>query len=221
MEEEKRNIYEIKAKIFADFPEELNLYRESVKSINLNNYNSAFDTKYKTKYTNPQAYRNLAVLDGYLGINDEFSKICNADAKRYKRLKSKINNMLKKHKCVFLTLTFNDETLAKTNQQTRRKYVCRFLKDYDHYVSNIDYGAKNGREHYHAIVASQDIDFTKWRKYGNINCQKVRVNSKTTSGKLAHYVSKLTNHAIKETTKRNAIIYSKPKKHFYSILDTN
>ena len=49
----------------------------------------------------------------------------------------------------------------------------------------------------------------------SIDFERIKISSKknqdieSTSKKVSKYVSKLTNHAIKETTQQNRIIYSK------------
>lgn len=110
---------------------------------------------------------------------------------------------------MFLTLTFNNKTLNNTSSDTRRKYVRRFLKENCVcYVANKDFGGRNGREHYHAVVLVKgQLNYTNW-SYGALNGQKIRLNG-TSNTKLAKYVSKLTNHAIKKTCKRNVLIYSR------------
>lgn len=139
----------------------------------------------------------------------ESQNLYNSQNKRVKNLKKKIAKMLTLGKCCFLTLTFKDDTLENTSAETRKRYVSRFLRDnYDKYIANIDYGAKNDREHYHAIVLLNDLaNFKKWHKYGAINSQNIwQTNSES---KISKYITKLTNHAIKETCKRSAIIYSR------------
>lgn len=144
-------------------------------------------------------------------LNAEAVRINQASYKRVKRLKSRISEMIATKRAIFLTLTFNDVTLTTTSVDTRRKAVCRFLKDQGvQYVANIDYGAQNGREHYHAVIVPklQAVDGSSWRVHGAINFERVRVKASSTP-RLSKYVDKLTNHAIKETTKRCTIIYSR------------
>lgn len=141
----------------------------------------------------------------------ECLKINTASYKRTKRLKERIENMLVSGSCIFLTLTFNDNTLATTTDKERRVAVCRYLKSFNApYVANIDFGSQNHREHYHAVIRAESINYNGWNKYGNINGERIRNrdirNDKT---KLAKYICKLSNHAIKETTKRSSLIYSR------------
>lgn len=167
---------------------------------------------------------------------EEAEKINLARYKRVSRLRKRINSILHNNEFVqFLTLTFSDDTLAKTSPETRRKYVQRFLTELKcDYVANVDFGAKNGREHYHAVIG--DICNEKeWTKYGFINSLWVKIGDERlrkipkryaamseeeiqkrmeedNEKRLAKYVAKLTNHAIKETTKRSVILYSKKRK---------
>lgn len=137
----------------------------------------------------------------------EAEKVRQANQKRVKRLKQRITYMLENGSCQFLTLTFTDDVLAKTSEDTRRQYVRRFLSSFSNeFVANIDFGKENGREHYHALIMTDKrIKYTDW-KCGNCDGQRV-YNNNTTA--MAKYISKLTNHAIKETTKQCRIIYSR------------
>lgn len=137
----------------------------------------------------------------------EARKVNRSSYEKRNRLSKKIESMLSNSNCIFLTLTFTDEILASTSEDTRRRYITRFLKSNClKYVANIDYGKKNEREHYHAVVVADKID-NKLYPYGAINFERIRITSN--SKKLAKYVVKLTNHAIKETTKRAHTIYSR------------
>lgn len=141
----------------------------------------------------------------------ECKKINHSSFERTKRLKDRIEKMLKSGPCLFLTLTFSDTTLQTSTLKQRRVMVSRYLKTFNaRYVANIDYGKLNHREHYHAIIATDKVDYMLWRKYGSINGEKIR-NKDITSDKtkLAKYICKLSNHAIKETTKRSVLIYSR------------
>ncbi len=144
---------------------------------------------------------------------EEARKINHASFNRNTRLYYRIKSMLQTGNCLFLTLTFTDEVLHKTNEQTRRKYVIWFLGQFKtKYIANIDFGKKNGREHYHAVIQLDEIDHKLWL-YGAINFERVRYNPNDSTAdapkRLAKYTSKLTNHAIKETAKRQAMIYSR------------
>ena len=123
---------------------------------------------------------------------------------RTKRVKDKITDMILSGNGIFLTFTFTDEVLENTNQQTRRKYIERFLKQFcNNYVANIDFGSKNGREHYHAIVNCQ-VDYKKWL-YGAVNGIRIRNQDKDII-RTSKYINKLTWHAFKASTRNGKFI---------------
>lgn len=147
------------------------------------------------------------------GLKDEFlecEKMNKAYYERLKRLKTRVRDILTSGPSLFLTLTFNDDALERTSPEFRRIAVQRYLKQYKaKYVGNIDFGKTNHREHYHALIGVDRVDNESWNKYGNIDFERVRIRSECDSLKLSKYINKLSNHAIKETTKRSALIYSR------------
>lgn len=145
----------------------------------------------------------------------EFERLCNSRYHRVSRLKKRIGAMIQNEDgetCLFLTLTFRDDILSNTSVATRRRYVQRFLKSLNcNYCANIDFGKKNHREHYHCVVQLSHIDYSLWNKpYGRIDGIQVRCGD-LDNEKIAKYIAKLTNHAIKETTKNSYIIYNRKK----------
>lgn len=150
--------------------------------------------------------------DNDLGIEFlECLKINRASVVRVSRLKDRVKQFLLNGTCIFVTLTFNDKALDTTTPKQRRVAVTRYLKTFNApYVANIDFGGKNNREHYHALINCETLDFKKWHKYGAIKCERVRNRDiELDTIRLSKYVSKLSNHAIKETTKRSVLIYSR------------
>lgn len=151
-------------------------------------------------------------LTGMKDVYDEARKLNEAYYKRLKRLRSKVSDILTSGEALFLTLTFTDDVLKNTTEKQRRVAVSRYLKTYQtKYVANIDFGAKNHREHYHALILTPKVERLGWCKYGAINFEKIRLRTdlRTDEVKLSKYINKLTYHAIKETTKRSAILYSR------------
>ena len=137
----------------------------------------------------------------------EAEKVLLADRARSTRLKRRILKYMGMGDCVFLTLTFRDDVLECTSADTRRQYVLKYLKSCsNYYVANIDFGSQNEREHYHAIVVTDHVDMSKWF-YGFSYAEKIIKSSD--SLRLAHYLNKLVNHAVKETCRRCHIIYSR------------
>lgn len=140
----------------------------------------------------------------------EALKINDASYKRTQRLRKRIEDMLLSGSCIFLTLTFDDVSLNTTTAKERRVAVSRYLKQYKcKYIANIDFGGVGNREHYHAIINTNKVDYSLWR-YGSINGERIRNrNINCDRFKLAKYICKLSNHAIKETTRRCSLIYSR------------
>jgi len=154
---------------------------------------------------------------GYpLSVVKEGIRMSNNARKRRNRCLEKTNNIIFDNKIVFFgTLTFTDEVLTKTTEQTRRRYVARYLKSISSsYLANIDFGDKeknpqsNEREHYHCLVACDDRP-SGW-KYGFCKFQQVR-QEEADSKRIRSYIEKLTNHAMKleKTGKAKRLIYSR------------
>lgn len=184
------------------------------KEISKAKYNAMYDKHLPCKYDIATAldmehFFYQYALDEYL----EGNRINHASLERTLRLKNKILSIVNSGVSSFITLTFDDETLSRTSKDTRRQYVRKLLKSIsNNYVANIDFGKENDREHYHCVISGYFKDLN-W-SYGFYNVQKIRLkeddtNNTITSKKLAKYTSKLTNHAIKETTKKNYCIYSR------------
>ena len=150
------------------------------------------------------------------------------------RLKKRVQFMLDNFDCLFLTFTFTNHYLNSTSAVTRRKYITRSLRTLNCYsVANIDFGNSNtyvdfkglerigtSREHYHAIVSVSSIDnFNKsfWF-YGGLNFERIHYSDNTAVA-CAKYITKLTSHAVKQSTDlyNSSIIYIKPKKNKKSL----
>lgn len=184
-------------------------------------------------------YQNEPIyVEGFLHLYDalkdeeDFKK----DIRDYRNWKDRLHYLNKRidfmldnyDNLYFLTFTFNDNTLKKLNRDSRRQKISRWLSKYCNiYVANVDYGSKTEREHYHALVSLIDknilIDSGFKDNKGHIKYdikKEFYYNGKVgfTDGieiydkhylKISHYINKLSNHAFKDTTKQNRIIYSK------------
>lgn len=128
--------------------------------------------------------------------------------RRVKRVKKRCSELIFSGSALFLTLTFSNDTLDRTSVETRRKYIQRFLKSQtSFYIANIDFGDKNGREHYHAIVDKR-ISPNLWA-YGLINIEHIKISRKSLKS-VSKYITKLSSHAIKKSTGHAyRIMYSK------------
>jgi len=214
----KRNVdYAFKSKVLNEHYDLLNKAKKaSLYTYALNELENNGVLMHCLRHSNADC---LTLSDLYLqcadnGLKNEFLeclKINKASYERTNRLKKRIYAMLTSGNCLFLTLTFNDNALNNTSSATRREYVRKYLKRFNvPYIANIDFGAKNHREHYHAVINADSIDLDAWRIHGNINVERVRNrNIKSDNERLSKYICKLSNHAIKETTKRSSLIYSR------------
>lgn len=163
------------------------------------------------KHYNPNYMDYLKVYDKE--IWKEAEKVNHASYERVKRLKDRVKYIIENYPTTFITLTFTQDCLERTTPGSRKQLVVRWLKSHGvPYVANIDFGKENEREHYHAVIGSQSLDYKSWHRNGALKGKKVvkKTNlEKDGDIKLAKYISKLANHAIKETCKRNALIYSR------------
>jgi hypothetical protein len=99
----------------------------------------------------------------------------------------------------FVTLTYKDENLP--SEKKCYDQMKNWSREYcELFISNIDYGDENGRIHIHSMcVPKQNIKLVKTWKHGAINLQKIRKDSD--ARKLVLYITKLMQHAIKDSTK--------------------
>lgn len=171
-------------------------------------------------------------------LKDEFGsdvvRVCrNIEVARYKRAqraRSRVGQEIEQGNAYFVTLTFKDEVLDKTSEETRRRYVSRAFKAIGkNYLANIDYGSKTEREHYHGLVVVKEgclaswkngkrqykdmPDFRDWTKnYGFVDIKRVKPNEKDMK-KVTSYTAKLGAHAVKESTLKGVapprLIYSR------------
>lgn len=190
-----------------------NTSKQLVLSLGLDKvYNGLSRDLYKLETNQDFNFDSFLQTYNFFDNQPNLKKVCdNLNKARYKRsnrLEGYIEKMLKYGQCSFLTLTFKDDVLQATSEATRRQYVSRFLSMFSpYYIANIDYGGKNGREHYHAIIMhKKSIDLSIWRdKYGSINIEPIHVKN---ADCLSKYMTKLTNHAIKDTGRSKRVIYS-------------
>lgn len=122
----------------------------------------------------------------------------------------------------FCTFTFSDDYMEKTTADTRRQKIQRTLRASGalDYYGNIDFGKKNGREHYHALVygspfvlgevpsidekGKEHVELMAFEEYtkkvGFVGVERVADGSDgTASSSLGKYIQKFANHASKES----------------------
>lgn len=206
--------YELKARVLRDFSDTLSLYQKASRSeyakLMFVNYGViSYSLLHAFEHSTKEMDEHFEQL-GMAWLPKEIKRINHAYYERQVRLKKRITNMLKFGSCLFITFTFTDNAFANTSKETRRIAVRRYLKSQNvrDFVANIDFGKQNHREHYHAVaLVDNNLNLKAWR-YGAINIEHIKIK-KSCDIKLAKYVAKLTNHAIKETTKRCVYIYAR------------
>lgn len=87
----------------------------------------------------------------------------NAYRSRVKRRNEYISSMIdtfctSSYNSLYLaSFTFTDDVLSNTSGSTRKKYISDFLKDNTlDYFACIDFGKKTQREHYHALLVTDE-----------------------------------------------------------------
>lgn len=217
--------YNLKSQILTEY-KKLDLYNKCKKVV----YKS-FYVGNVSKQELDNSLTTLAMLENANPAEfKEYRRISDAKCARVRRIKKRMFDMIYKNDCLFLTLTFNNEAFKYNTADSRRQAVRRFLNSFNvPYVANIDFGKKNGREHYHAVIQIGEIDYHLWT-YGAIKGLRVRndlkydedgVFTSESVEKISRYVAKLTNHAIKETTRRSVIMYSRGKYGSRQIKENN
>lgn len=176
-----------------------------------------YGQRYRWHSAAPLSYAEFSaavenLITNYSEEFDECQRIAKADYTRKRRLQIRINYLLEHYDCYFLTLTFTDTVLQNTTSDTRKKYITNFLSSLNtYYIANKDFGTQNSREHYHCIIARRipTEKLTEYiEKYGACYAEPIK-KSELASLRLSKYVSKLTNHAVKETAQRSALLYSR------------
>lgn len=176
-------------------------YQPSKEENNGHVLNDLFKT-IATKY-------NLEPLELIKFVRERENHIISMRGKR-KRIKKRLLVWQQEKNLYFVTLTFNDDYLSKTTEETRRKDIKETLNETSEvYIANQDFGKDYGREHYHALCGNlRPNDLKRIRKeMGFVDCKKITSNL----GGAIDYAMKLANHSLKDTANQK-IIYSRPKK---------
>lgn len=184
-----------------------------VKSIRKSNYSYYMKTVYNVDIpctmnyaTSQYTLQSLVLLYGQDYVDKLFKRSC-SDSRIITRLRSRIELMLNLGECIFLTFTFTDRSLAVYSTDYLRLCVKRFLNlNSSLYIANVDYGKENGRIHFHAVVLASHVHLKSW-KFGALNAERIHTSEESLC--LSRYVGKLANHSVKESTRRESIIYSR------------
>ncbi len=144
-------------------------------------------------------------LQRRLDEGQDFKKAVNnlykSDYARLTRLNKRINYMLNQNYCYFITFTLTNKYLNLNIKYLERKIKEALNKSgASMWLLNRDYGLKNGRLHYHAVVSyTNKLDYNDLLAlyvYGSINIREIK--DKNTVA-IRNY---LLNHTIKQTASK-------------------
>ena len=146
-------------------------------------------------------------------FQDDFVKACVRWSKNLRMRKNRCIKRIKKivssssddDNVLFLIFTISDEYINHSyiTFTDKLKFIHKNVSD--DFVINSDFGEKNGRLHFHSVVKCKFFDSSSW-PYGHVDILKVFGDS----SRLACYVSKLSNHALKYSAYKT--IYSRKKR---------
>ena len=132
-------------------------------------------------------------------------QLANNKYQRKKRYRKYIKEIIKE-KSYFVTFTLDEESIKHNITYLRKRLTEILKKNYKYYIANIDYGKTTERLHFHAIIRTEEPHKKIW-KYGFSDWLEITIKN---DDRLAKYINKLTNHALKdETKKRYNIIVSR------------
>lgn len=157
----------------------------------------------------------------YCFINNiEFEPDINLERKlkaRYmkvSRIKKRLIYLLTRYDFIyFVTFTFDDQLINRCDR-TKRDLIKSSLLSFDSnikFILNVDYGKKTEREHYHCIVATNNNFSLSIHLKNTYPCfTKTELCNKKSSDlkRLSKYINKLTNHALKDSTKNKRIYFN-------------
>lgn len=146
--------------------------------------------------------------------NKKFESILSSRYQKVSRIKKRFIYLLARYKYLyFCTFTFDDYYINlcdRTRKDLIKSSLYSFSSDIK-YICNIDYGKSTERLHYHCIVATNDNKSLTNHLNNVYPCfsytEEIRT-SKEDLKRISKYINKLSNHAIKETTKNSRILYN-------------
>ena len=136
----------------------------------------------------------------YMEYEKEYNRIKERRKKGIQRYKKYATKMFEYYfELYWCTFTISEEWIGKKTKEEFKKELQKWLKkNAKDYIANIDFGEKNERLHFHAIVASKENYFT-W-KYGHLFVKEINIRKGTEA--IARYANRFANHATKSTAQK-------------------
>lgn len=146
--------------------------------------------------------------------NKEYERILNARYEKISRIKRRFVYLIQNYTYIyFCTFTFDNDLIKKCDR-TKKDCIKSSLHSFDSdikFILNVDYGDKTEREHYHALVGThsplslrQHLKDTYPCRTG---CEFVDIHTDDIK-RLSKYINKLSNHCVKDSTKRKRIYFN-------------
>jgi hypothetical protein len=196
-------------------------------------YRNNCDTKHSKILTNIVGLSIPVVYGSHLVMGDAQRKLDNVKRARA-RIRSYIRGMIdtfcypsvlnkfNPSALYLVSLTFDDLALNLTSRATRDKYCRDFLNSVTlDYFACLDFGKENNREHYHAIIVTDEPLFLFYRnkkgkeylhfanddkqwKYGFYSVRKINIDP-VDQYKTLNYAFKSSNYAFKSADDDNGV----------------
>lgn len=167
--------------------------------------------------------RFTVVYPNFLKESSAIQREWDKNKAKRKRIMRYVHGMSRTHGTLYLlSLTFSDEVLKTTTAETRKQNISRWLDKHTvDYMACIDFGRKNKREHYHAIVALDiplktveyrrktyyeptEIAKADWYPYGFMSVRCIDIQG-ANAYKTANYALKASTYAFKASSADSAI----------------
>lgn len=161
-------------------------------------------------------YRKTCFKNGIIPIFEDkkMESLLSSRYQKCSRIKKHLIYLVLRYEYLyFVTFTFDDEHLNLCDR-SRKDLIKKSLYSFDSnikFILNIDYGKNTERLHYHCIVATNDCgDFFHHLKlyYPCFTWIERLYISNDGLKRLPKYINKLSNHAIKDSTRKSRVIYN-------------
>lgn len=186
-------------------------------------YNDSNDRVGNSLLSNILWYSFPIVYPNYYSDTKTVALKMDAVKARRKRYRKYVRGMLgtfNDKSAYLVSLTFTDECLASTKVETRERYVKDYLNSVSiDYFACIDFGKIDKREHYHAIIVTDEVTYsfkpkrqTFWKflddekewKYGFYSLRMMQTAEKDIY-KTMNYALKASDYAFKSADEDNRI----------------
>lgn len=159
-------------------------------------------------------YNHARKYDPNFKKDKKLESLLSSRYQKVSRIKQHFVWLLQKKKYFyFVTFTFDDEHI-KLCDRSRKDLIKKSLYSFDneiYYILNIDYGKQTERLHYHAIIGTNRCSDFNQHLLDNYPCfikvENIRLD-KNSIIKLPKYLNKLSNHAVKRSTRNSRILYN-------------